>query len=79
MTDWLLKWIDAWKKETNRNARPKEKQSWSKMTLKWNHHPQLQNHNMPTNDVDNTNGTNYGDLLFANKSLTVPRWIERIP
>ena len=35
---------------------------------------QLQTHNLPTNDVENTNGTNKGkDLLLANKPWIVPR------
>ena len=41
---------------------------------------QLQTHNVPTDDVENTNGTNYeGDLQFANKLRTVPRRIGRMP
>ena len=35
---------------------------------------QLQTHNVPTNDMENTNDTNLGgDLQFAKKPRTVPR------
>ena len=41
---------------------------------------QLQTHNLPTHDVENTNSTNYGgDLLFVNKPRTVSRLTERMP
>ena len=38
---------------------------------------QLQTYNVLTADVENTNGTNQGDLIFANKLRTVPRRTDR--
>ena len=38
---------------------------------------QLQAHNVPTDDVENTN-TNQGDVLFTYKPRTVPRVTERM-
>ena len=43
-----------------------------KKTQKRNHPQQLQAHNVPNDDEENTNNTNKGgDLLFANKPWTV--------
>ena len=40
---------------------------------------QLQTHNLPTDDVETTNGTNQGgDLLFVNKLQTFPRRTKRV-
>ena len=51
-----------------------------KRPLRRNRFQQLQTHNVPTDDVENTDGTNYsGDLLFGNKPKTVPRITERMP
>ena len=46
-----------------------------------NYRPQqLHTHNVPTDHVKNTNGTNKEVyLLLANKTLSVPRWIEKMP
>ena len=47
---------------------------------KRNRHQQLQTHNVPTTDVENTNDTDQrGDLLFTNKPRTVLRRTERMP
>ena len=46
ITDWLLKWTDAYKKQIHPNGWPKERSPWSKMTPKKNHTEQLQTHNM---------------------------------
>ena len=41
---------------------------------------QLQTHNLPTKDGENTNSSNKGkDLLLANKPQIVPRRTERMP
>ena len=41
---------------------------------------QLLTHNVSTDDMENTNGTNLGgDLQFAKKPRIVPGGIERIP
>ena len=40
----------------------------------------LPTHNAPTDDVENTNGTNYGeDLRLIDKPQNLPRGTERIP
>ena len=39
---------------------------------KGNVRQQLETHNVSTHDVENTNGSNNGDLQFAKKSRTVP-------
>ena len=78
MTDWLPKWTDAYKKQTPSIDDQRKNHPDSKRTPKRNHPQQLQTHNVPINDVENTNGTNKGgDLLFANKLRTVPRETER--
>ena len=44
-----------------------------------NHPTQLWDHIVPTDDVQNTNGTNYeGDLLLIDKSQTLPQRTERM-
>ena len=44
-----------------------------------NRHKQLQNYNLPTDDVENINNTNKGrDLRHANKPPIVPRGTESI-
>ena len=41
---------------------------------------QLQTNNVPTDEVESTNGTNKGgDLLLANKPQTAPWGTERMP
>ena len=46
----------------------------------WRNRPkQLHSHNMPTDDVENTNGTDKGkDLCLANKPQIVPRGTEKM-
>ena len=39
---------------------------------------QLQTHNLPTDDMENINSTNRGDLLLANKHRIVPCSTEMI-
>ena len=58
MTEWLLKWIDACKKQTYPDVWQKERPLCLKKTLKRNSSQQLQTHNLPTNDVENANATN---------------------
>ena len=43
-----------------------------------NHSKQLQTHNIPAHDMENTNGINKGDLLLIDKLRTVPRGTERM-
>ena len=63
-TEWL------YKKQIHRNGWSKERPP------KRNRPQQLQAHNVPTDDVENRNGTNHGDLLFANKLRTVHQKTE---
>ena len=55
--DSLLKWIDAYKKHIYQNRKQKERQTWSKKTPKRNLIHKLLTHNMPTDDIDDTNST----------------------
>ena len=51
----------------------------SNAKLNFKHVPQQQTPNMPTDDVENTTGTNQeGDLLFANKPMAIPRRTGRM-
>ena len=50
----------------------KESQNLSKKTTKKSCFQQLQTHNMPTDEVENPNGTDErGDIIFGNKPRTV--------
>ena len=52
----------------------------SKRHQKKNYTQQLQMHNVPTDDVENTNGINKGwDFQLINKLQTVTRETERMP
>ena len=58
----------------------KGKTTLIKRHRKKNGSSQLQTNNMPTDDVENDNGTNPGGyLLFTNKTLTVPWRTEGMP
>ena len=52
---------------------------YSKGPRQMNHPEQLQTHNLPTNDVGNTNSRNKGnDLLLVNKPRFIPWRTERM-
>ena len=64
----LLKWIDAYKKQTNTNRWRNESPRWSRSTPIRNSSKRLQTHNAPTYDVEKIMGTNKRrDLRVANK------------
>ena len=78
-TDWLSKWIDAYKKQTKSNEWQKKRPPWSRKAPKKESPQQLQTHNVFTYNVENTNGTNQlGDLGFTNKPPTILRGKERM-
>ena len=79
MTDKLSKWINAYQKQTYPNGWPKERPHWTKKSIPQRNRPkQLQAHNVPTYDVEDTNGTNTGrDLRLANKLRIVSRKKQR--
>ena len=63
-------WMDDQRKDNINPKGPKQR----------NCSKQLQTHNLPTNDVENTNSTNKGkDLLLAYKPQIVPWQTERVP
>ena len=65
-TDWQSKWIHAYKKQTY-HFDPKR---LLKKELPPPHQQQLQAHNVPTDDVENSNSTNQGgDLLISEQFL----------
>ena len=50
-----------------------------KVPTKMNKFKELQTHNMPTNDVENTDSRNSGRyILLVNKPHTLPRGTERM-
>ena len=62
------------------NGLPKEGPHWFKKIPVKKPPKNLQTHNVPTYDMENTNGTNKGrDLLLANKPWIVPQGTERMP
>ena len=60
MTDWLSKWIEAYKKQIYTNKLQKERPLWppTKNKTKRNHPQQLQAYSVLTDDVESTKSTN---------------------
>ena len=69
----LRKSINTYRKLRYPNERPLKSK---KKAL--SEEPPQTNHNAPTDDVENTDGTNFGDQLLINKRQNLPRGADRM-
>ena len=79
MTDLLLNWVDANKKQEYPNGGLRGKLSWSRQTPKKEPFQQLKDDNVSTEHEENSNCIDHGDQLLACVPQTVCQRPERLP